>query len=128
MMPVVMRRHGTLFAAFALLAAPAQAAPDYFLHGYYTPVSGQVGQPLHADVSFGVDDMPANCVAVWKQMVIAGDLPPGLNIADRSSVIEGIPVTAGNFPVTVAFHGLGCTYDPNTGVDRTIRAVFHIAR
>jgi hypothetical protein len=130
-----MRRHRAFFVAPALLAAVAAPGaslgdphPDYFLHGYYTPASGQVGQPFHADAAFEVDDMPGNCIAEWKDMIISGVLPPGLVVANStSSVIAGTPTIAGNWPVRVTFHALGCTYDTKDRVDRAIEVVFHIA-
>jgi hypothetical protein len=124
-----------LFAALVLLAATAAPTdslgdpqPDYFLHGYYTPASGQVGQPFHSDVTFEADDMPGNCVAEWTDIVISGVLPPGLDVTSpTSSVIAGTPTIAGNWPVIVTFQALGCTYDTKDRVDRAIKAVFHIA-
>jgi len=124
-----------LFAVLALLAAAAAPTvslgdphPDYFLHGYYAPASGQVGQPFHADAAFEAEDMPGNCVAEWKDIVISGVLPPGLNVASStSSVIAGTPTVAGSWPVIITFHALGCTYDIRDRVDRAIKVVFHIA-
>jgi len=123
-----MRRLKALIVTLTLvLTAPALGGHDYFLHGYYTPVSGQVGQPFHADITFGADDMPGNCVADWKDMVVSGDLPPGLDAAGAgSSVIAGTPTMAGSWPVTVTFHALGCTYDTKDRVDRAIKVVFSI--
>ena len=130
-----MRRLKALFVALTLLATAAAPAvslgdphPDYFLHGYYMPASGQVGQPFQADVAFGADDMPGNCVAEWKDMVISGVLPPGLDVvSSTSSVIAGTPMIAGNWPVIITFRALGCTYDTKDGVDRAIKVVFNIA-
>jgi hypothetical protein len=130
-----MKRHRALFAGLALLAAAAAPTaslgdphPDYFLNGYYMPASGRVGQSFHADAAFGVDDMPGNCIPEFKDMVISGVLPPGLDVADStSSVIAGTPIVAGNWPVTVTFHALGCSYDTKNHVDRSIKVVFHIA-
>jgi hypothetical protein len=130
MMSAVMRHSGLLFAGLALLVAPSvgMGDPEYFQRGYYTPASGRVGQPFHADVTFEVDDMPANCIAQWNEMEISGPLPPGLDAAGAtSSVIAGTPLTAGTWPVTVTFHALGCTYDPSHVVDRAIAVVFRIA-
>jgi hypothetical protein len=127
-----MRRLKILFATLTLLAAALPSVclgdPDYFLHGYYAPAAGQVGRPFHADVAFEADDMPQNCVAEWKDMIISGVLPPGLDVAGpSSSVIAGTPAVAGNWPVTVTFRALGCTYDARYRVDRAIRVVFKIA-
>jgi hypothetical protein len=131
---MAMKRHRALFAALALLAeaAPNESLgdprPDYFLHGYYVPASGRVGQFFHADAAFGVDDMPGNCVPEFSDMVISGALPPGLDVANStSSVIAGTPKQAGNWPVLVTFHALGCSYDIKDRVDRSIKVVFHIA-
>jgi hypothetical protein len=132
---LVMNNHRALFAALALLAAAAAPTvtlgdpeTNYFLHGYYTPASGRVGQPIHSDVTFGVDDMPTNCIAEWKDIDISGVLPPGLHIASStSSVITGTPTIAGNWPVIITFHSLGCTYDTKDSVDRAIKVDFHIA-
>ena len=132
----VMRRRKHLFAALVLQAgatAPSislgDSHPDYFLHGRYTPTSGQVGQPFYADATFEVDDMPGNCVAEWKDIVISGVLPPGLDVASsNSSAIAGTPTIAGDWPVIINFHALGCTYNTKDGVDRAIKAVFHIAK
>ena len=129
---MAMTRHRALFAALALLANAGVCLgdpnPDYFLHGYYVPVSGRVGQSFHADAAFGVDDMPGSCVAKWKDMIISGVLPPGLAVANpASSIIAGTPSVAGTWPVIITFHALGCFNDSNYRVDRAIKVVFHIA-
>ena len=54
-------------------------------------------QPFHGDVTFEASDMPANCVAEWKDVGVSGDLPPGLAFADpASTVIAGTPILAGD--------------------------------
>jgi hypothetical protein len=132
---MVIERHRAFFAALALAAfaaaqisCRAESQADYFRFGHYMPVSGRVGQPFSADAGFGVDDMPGNCVMEFHDMVISGVLPPGLDVANStSSRIAGTPTAAGSWPVTVTFHGLGCTYDAKDRVDRAIKVVFHIA-
>jgi hypothetical protein len=117
-----------LFAALALAASAGGArAADYFLHGYYTPTTGKVGQHLASDAAFGISDMPDQCAVEWKDIVIAGTLPPGLDISNSfSSVIAGTPTEAGDWAVTVTFHQLGCSAIPAGRVDRAIKVNYHI--
>jgi hypothetical protein len=120
-------RHRILFAALGLICLTGAARVDYFLHGYYTPTAGKVGQHMTSDAAFGVADMPDQCAVEWKDIVIAGTLPPGMDIANSfSSVISGTPTTAGDFSATVTFHGLGCSAPPLAPADRVIQVIFHI--
>jgi hypothetical protein len=119
------KRTAVLFAAL-LSAGPAEAA-DYFLHGYYTPTTGKVGQHLASDAAFGIGDVPDQCVVDWKDIAISGVLPPGLDIANSfSSVITGTPTEAGDWAVTVTFHDLACSTLPAAAADRSIKVNFHI--
>jgi hypothetical protein len=135
-------------AVLALLAAPAAQA-DFFVRGYYSPVSGTVGRLLVSDASFGVDDMPAQCLPAWDSISVTGALPPGISppgadVTDvtpektpdgipvfhasvpdvAASAFSGTPRKAGDFPVAVTFHGLSCA-GQKFG-DRTIKVNFHI--
>jgi hypothetical protein len=108
------------------LLAPGAARADFFVHGYYTPTEGRVGHYLESDASFDVNDMPDPCAPVWDRISVEGALPPGMEVASAdSSSITGTPAAAGNFPVVVTFHGLGCSVGSNA-VERTIRVEFHI--
>jgi hypothetical protein len=112
--------------ALTLCAGPVCAA-DYFLHCYYTPTAGKVGQALSSDASFGIGDMPDQCVVVWKDVAIDGKLPPGLDISNSfSSVIAGTPTDAGDYAVTVTFHALGCSANSAGRADRALKVNFHI--
>jgi hypothetical protein len=120
-------RQTIFFAALALAGFTGAAWADYFLHGYYTPATGKVGQYFTSDAAFGVDDMPGQCVVVWDDIAIAGTLPPGLDIANSfSSVIAGTPTRPGDFAATVTFHNLGCSAIPGGRADRSIKVNFHI--
>jgi hypothetical protein len=124
-MSVTCRRF--LFAALALAICVGPARADYFLQGYYTPTAGKVGQHLASDAAFGIADVPDQCAVEWKDIVVTGALPPGLDISNSfSSVIAGTPTEAGDWAVTVTFHGLGCSALPASRVDRAIRVNFHI--
>ncbi|HWY61570.1 MAG TPA: hypothetical protein VNW15_06690 [Rhizomicrobium sp.] len=121
------RGRSFLFAALALAASAGIARADYFLNGYYTPTTGKVGQHLESDAAFGVTDTPDQCAVDWKDIVITGTLPPGLDISNSfSSVIAGTPTQAGDWAVTVTFHDLGCSAIPTGRVDRAIRVKYHI--
>jgi hypothetical protein len=140
-----------LFTASALLAATAVARANFFVGGYYTPVNGQVGQLLISDAAYSIDDIPPGCVVTWDTISVAGALPPGLgppgtnvtlvalakddngipipaaDIPDiAASAFSGAPSRAGDWPVTVTFHGLACSGAQSYG-DRTIKVNFHIA-
>jgi hypothetical protein len=120
-------RHKFLLAALALVLFGGGARADYFLHGYYTPTAGKVGQHLVSDAAFGIADMPDQCAVEWKDIAITGVLPPGMDIANSfSSVISGTPTKAGDFAATVTFHELGCSALPAAAVDRAIKVNFHI--
>ena len=129
-------RQTIIFAALALVFSAAAAgltlpvwAADYFLHGYYTPAAGRVGQYLSSDAAFGIADMPDQCAVDWKDIVITGTLPPGLDIANSfSSVIAGTPTQAGDYASTVTFRALGCAATPTGRVDRSIKVNFHITQ
>lgn len=139
-----------VFAALALLAAPLAAA-DFFRGGYYTPSSGKVGLALVSDASFDVGDMPPGCVVQWKNISVAGNLPPGISppgadmtlvapakdengipydkaeVPDiAASAFFGTPRQAGDWPVTVTFHSLSCSGGQDYG-DRVIKLSFHIS-
>jgi hypothetical protein len=123
-----MSRQKILFVALALgLSTGAAQAADYFLHGYYKPTTGKVGQHLSSDAAFGISDMPDQCAVEWKDVVITGTLPPGLDISNSfSSVIAGTPTQAGDWAVTVTLHSLGCSAIPAGQADRSIKVNFHI--
>jgi hypothetical protein len=141
-----------LFTALAFLAATAAARADFFVGGYYTPVTGKVGQELISDANYSIDDMPPSCVVTWKDISVAGDLPPGLSppgtnvtlvasVKDErngipisaaempeiaASAFSGTPRQAGDWPVTVTIHDMACSGKQSYG-DRTIKVNFHIA-
>jgi hypothetical protein len=115
------------FAMLALAGFTAAARADNFLHGYYTPANGKVGQYFTSDAAFGVDDMPGQCVVEWDNIAITGTLPPGVDISNSfSSAIAGTPTQAGDFAATVTFHNLGCSAIPAGRADRSIKVNFHI--
>jgi hypothetical protein len=122
-----MSRQKFLFAALALALGTGAARADYFLHGYYKPTTGKVGQPLASDAAFAVTDTPDQCAVEWRDIAITGTLPPGLDISNSSSsVIAGTPTEAGDWAVTVTFHELGCSANPAAHVDRAIKVNYHI--
>ncbi len=114
-------------------AFPARA--DYFAGGYYRPAMGQVGKEMVSDLYFNVEDVPDQCLVVWKAISVAGELPPGLiapgkvlSLGDGGAPLSaffGMPLQAGEYPVTVKMHGLGCENGGNYG-DREIRVNFRI--
>ncbi len=121
------RCHQLLFAALVLASSVGAAQADYFLHGYYTPSTGKVGQYIDSDAAFAVDDMPGQCAVVWDDIAITGILPPGLDISNSfSSAIAGTPTQAGDYAATVTFHNLGCSAIPKARADRVIKVTFHI--
>ncbi len=114
--------------ALILLLSATAAHADYFMYGRYIPMEGKVGQALMSDATFSVEDMPERCVPEWKSISIAGVLPPGLDIANSfSSAIGGTPTTAGDWPVVVTIHQLGCSVGDAGHFDRAIKVNFHIA-
>jgi hypothetical protein len=120
-------RHTIFTAAAALVLFTTAARADFFLHGYYTPSTGKVGQYIDSDAAFAVDDMPGQCAVVWDGIAITGTLPPGLDISNSfSSAIAGTPTQAGDYAATVTFHNLGCSAIPTDRADRVIKVTFHI--
>ncbi len=139
-----------IFAALSLLTI-STARADFFMGGYYTPVTGQIGRDMVSDAAFSVGDMPPGCVVIWKNISVSGDLPPGLSppganvtlvapakdangfpvphaeVPDiAASAFSGTPSKAGDFPVTVVFHDLACSGAQSYG-DRSIKVRFHIS-
>src|SRR6185437_3616103 len=104
-----------------------------------------------SDAAFAVSDMPPACGAIqWKTISVDGTLPPGVappganvtftapqkdqngipidnaEIPDiAASAFSGTPSRAGDWPVSITFHGLFCSCGQNYG-DRTIKVNFHI--
>ena len=139
------------FLSLAGFIGLAGARADYFVGGYYTPVTGKVGQFLISDAAFAVGDVPAACVVAWKDISVSGSLPPGLSppgaditlvaatkdengiplssaeVPDiAASAFSGTPSKAGDWPVTVTFHDLSCSGAQSFG-DRAIKVNFHIS-
>jgi hypothetical protein len=135
----------------ALLLATAGAQADYFAGGYYTPVSGKVGERMLSDAAFDVGDLPPSCLVAWKTISVSGTLPPGISPPGANATVVnlpkdengipqvhaevpdipdsaffGTPSKAGDWPVTVTIHGLSCSETQSYG-DRTIKINFHIA-
>jgi hypothetical protein len=143
--------HRLGFAALGLVAFTAAAQADFFNSGYYTPNRGKVGEALVSDAAFAVSDMPPSCGSIeWKTISVDGALPPGLappganmtfvsppkdangiplpqaEVPDiAASAFSGTPSKAGDWPVSVTFHGLSCSRGQDFG-DRTIKVNFHI--
>lgn len=135
-------------AALVICVAPARA--DFFVGGYYTPITGHVGQILNSDAAFDVRDMPPGCIVLWKSITVSGSLPPGLappgaNLTlvapakdengipiptaevpeVAASAFYGTPSKVGDWPLVVTFHDMACSGGQNYG-DRSIKATFHI--
>jgi hypothetical protein len=120
------RAYRSSFLFFITLLAPGAARADFFVHGYYTPTEGRVGHYLESDASFGVEDMPDPCAPVWDGISVEGALPPGMKVVSGdSSSIAGTPAVAGDYPVVVTLHGLGCAVG-GAAVQRTIKVEFRI--
>ena len=110
------------------MLCPGAARADYFLHGYYTPTEGRVGQYLVSDAAFSVNDMPDSCVPDWRAVNISGALPPGMDVSNSfSTTIAGTPTLPGDWQAAITIRDLGCTVGQAPRADRTIKVSFHIS-
>ncbi len=143
-------RRRALFTLGLLAAFAAPARADFFVGGYYTPIAAHVGQRMISDAAFSVTDVPPGCAVEWKEITVAGALPPGLappgsdntlvapDLDENGvphlkaevpevagSAFAGTPRRPGDYPVVVTFHGLACSGGQSYG-DRAIKVNFHI--